>query len=420
MLILQFQIRMRIRFVIAVCIALMPWFVFSQTFGNSVSYLDDEVTQKIEMEGFGYYGSNIMDIETMNLFYKGGYFNSDLKAESLKRLGANNLLGAEYGARITYLNPYVKWLDSAGIFVTYEISGGGGVSFSEDLFRLVFQGNQGYLGDSAFFSGTEFANYAFKKTGIGYNKGNKLKVGLSLLEFDNYSYGMVDRGIYYSDANSDSLTMRLAGNWMTDKREKYTSPVGFGMGMDFEVNLPYKEVDTMNLPRLVFGVKNLGLFVSSREMNVIQVDTLYQYTGTEVNNISDFQNGLYSQTNVQDSLLPQMQQGRKVKLLPFEMYFYSTSNPMGKKMQLIYGMRYKFRVGMTPQLYIGGDWRPSETTIITPFLSFGGYSYFKTGVSIRKQFEKLNVGLSFNNIPGFLTKEAYQRSMSISLSYAFK
>lgn len=420
MQILQFLHRMRIKVLFSILTVLISLDVVSQTFGNSVSFFDDEVTQKVEMEGYGYYGSNVMDIETMNLFYQGGYFDNNLKSESLKRLGANNLFGGEYGTRITYLNPDVKWLDSAGIYVTYEINGGGGTSFSKDLFRLVFQGNQSYVGDSAYFSGTEFASYAFKKTGFGYNIDNKLKVGLSLLEFDNYSYGIVDRGVYYSDAESNSLTMRLGGNWMTNKRLKNTSPIGFGVGVDFEVNLPFKEEDTLNLPRLVFGVKNFGVFVSSKEMNVLEVDTLYQYTGSEVNNISDFQNGLFSQSSVKDTLLPQMEEMRKVRFLPFEMYFYSTSNPQGKKMQLIYGMRYRFGVAMVPQIYIGGDWRPSSTTIITPFLSFGGYSYFKTGVSVRKQFGDLKVGLSFNNVPGFLTREAYQRSLSLSLSYAIK
>ena len=89
-------------------------------------------------------------------------------------------------------------------------------------------------------------------------------------------------------------------------------------------------------------------------------------------------------------------------------------------MQLVYGMRYRFRVGMIPQIYLGGDWRPSATTIITPFLCFGGYSYIKTGLSIRKEFGKVRVGVSVNNVPGFLTKEAYQRSLSMSISYAIK
>lgn len=392
----------------------------SQSFGNSAAFFDDGEHQRIDLEGGGYFGSNVMDIETMTLFYQGGFFDNDLKSESLGRLGANNFFGAEYGGRISYLNPDVVWLDSAGIYVTYEMNGGGGVSFTEDLFRLVFEGNQRYLGDSAFFSGTEFSAYAFHKIGFGYNKGDRLKVGLSLLQFDNYTFGSISKGTYYSDPNADSLQLRLAGSWVTDSRKNRNSPIGVGVGVDFEINLPYKDEDTMNLPRLVFGVKNFGAFISTKQMRVLEVDTLYRYSGMELNNLSDFQSGLYDQNNLQDSLLPASDYKRIVRFLPFELYFYSNSNPNGKKMQLVYGMRYKFRVAMIPQIYLGGDWRPTPKTIITPFLSFGGYSYLKTGLSVRKEFGNLRVGVSFNNIPGFFTKEAYQKSISMSLSYAIK
>ncbi len=394
--------------------------VIAQSMGNNVSFMSDEVNQSIELEGFGAYGSNVMDVETMKLFYRGGFFDNDLKSESLNRLGTKNLLGGEYGARVSYLNPSVKWLDSAGFYVTYEINGGGGVSFTQDLFRLAFEGNQQYVGDSAILSGTEFTSYAFKKIGFGYNRGNRLKIGLALLSFDNYSFGQINRGLYYADPNNDSLSLRLSGDWISANKNNLGSPVGLGVGVDFEMNLPYENNDSLDIPRLVLGVRNFGVFVSSKQMDVLEIDTLYSYRGVEMNSMSDFQQDLFSEVALQDSLLPEPIQDRKVKLLPFEFYFYSTSNPAGKKMQLVYGMRYRFGVAMIPQIYIGGDWRPTPSTIITPYLQFGGYSYFKTGISIRKKIGNVGIGLAFNNVPGFLTREAYQQSLAITMSYGIK
>jgi hypothetical protein len=240
------------------------------------------------------------------------------------------------------------------------------------------------------------------------------------MSFDNYSYGMIDRGTYYADANSDSLHLMLSGNWMTDNGQTHNSPVGYGIGVDFEMNLPYEDIDSLDIPRMVFGVRNLGLFFSTKQMNVLAMDTLYSYAGFEVNNLTDFQSSLFPEAGVQDSLLPNMTTDRVFRFLPFELYFYSTSSPQGKKMQLVYGMRYRFGVAMVPQIYIGGDWRPTENMIITPFFNFGGYSYVKTGLSIQKQMGKLKMGIVANNVPGFFTREAYQQSLGISLSYGIK
>ncbi|CAG5078629.1 hypothetical protein [Parvicella tangerina] len=406
--------------VIFIGLAVLNYCALGQSMGHNISFFDEEVNQRVEVEGFGSYGSNVMDVETMKLFYQGGYFDEDLKAESIHRLTTKNLLGGEYGAHVTYLNPNVKWLDSAGVYLTYEIGGGGGVAFTQDLFKLVFVGNHDYVGDSAFLSGTEFTSYAYKKVGFGYNRGNKFKLGLSLLSFDNYSFGQINRGIYYSDAGSDSLSLMLSGDWMRGTKQQLNAPAGYGLGLDFEMNLPYEDTDSMNLPRLVVGVKNFGVFMSAKQMDVVEVDTLYNYSGVEMNSLAAFGEDLFSASSLQDSLLPDPVQQRKFRLLPFEFYFYSTSNPNGKKMQLIYGMRYRFGVSMIPQIYLGGDWRPTPTTIITPYMQFGGYSYFKTGVSIRKRIGNLGVGLNFSNVPGFITREAYQQSAAISLSYGIK
>lgn len=407
---------------IGVILVLLVWgeVSFAQSFGNNVSYFDESEMETVEVDGFGSFGSSALDLETMKLFYRGGFFDDLLKEESLNRLGIKNLFGGEYGMRMAYLNPNVKWLDSAGIYVCYELNGGAGVAFTEDLYRMVFEGNQNYLGDTALFSGTEFSSYAFRKVGFGYNRGNKLRVGVSLMAFDQYSYGIIDRGNYYTDPAGDTVNLRLSGSWMTDNYGSNGTPVGYGIGADFEINLPYENNDSVDIPRMIFGVKNLGLFFSSKQMNVLEIDSLYSYSGVELNNLSDLKNPLFSQQSLGDSLIPDLSQKRKFRVLPFELYFYSTSNPEGKKMQLVYGMRYRFGVSMIPQVYIGGDWRPSEHTIITPFLNFGGYSYIKTGLSIRQEFGKVKVGLAFNNVPGFFTREAYSQSLAISLSYGIK
>ncbi|MCB9196101.1 MAG: hypothetical protein H6598_07730 [Flavobacteriales bacterium] len=412
------------RLIYILILSQIVWFnATSQSMGNNVSYFDDKVQQVIEMDGYGSYGSNVMDVETMKLFYKGGFFEDDLKSESLKRLSGKNLIGGEYGFRIAYKQPYMGWMDSAGLYGCYEIGGAAGMSFTSDLFKLTFLGNQEYVGDSAMLSGMEVASFTYKKIGLGYIKAKEEvihQIGVSLMGFDSYSYGMLDRGVYSSTAEMDTLNLRLSGEWMSNSRVNQNSPVGFGIGVDYEAKLLPVTRDSVSMPMLVCGVKNLGVFFSTPHMNVMVLDTIYRYTSSEVNNISDLSDDLFPQNLSQDSLLPQFEQMRKFKMLPFEVYFYSPSDPFGKKLQLTYGMRYRYSVAMIPEIYLGGDWRPGPNTIVSSNLFFGGYSYFKIGLSIRKQIGNLRVGVALNNVPGFVTKEAYQQSLAISLSYGIK
>lgn len=389
---------------------------FTQGLGVNASYFDDSIHARIDVNGFGSFGSSVMDIETMKLFYNGGFYDEELKAESIKRLGGKNLFGGEYGFNMTYTSPSASFLEKGGFYLAYEMSGGAGIDFSQDVFRFIFEGNQQFSNDSAFFSGTQFSTYNYKKIGIGYNENNNLKYGLSLMSFNNYTSGMINRGVYFG--GEDTLKLRLDSDISMDDRSNHGSPVGYGLGADFEITLPLNpEDDTLDLPKLVLGFKNVGVFMSTKSMNNYRIDTIYNYSGVEANDLSLFQGGLPTREEVKDSILPENKQERIFKLLPFEFYFYSTSNPNGKKMQLVYGMRYRYGVAMVPLIYLGGDWRPNPSTIITPYLNFGGYSFVKMGVSLKRRFDKFYIGMACNNLPGYFSKEAYSRSISLNLSY---
>lgn len=397
--------------------------VSGQSMGNHVSFFDDKVEQVIELEGYGVYGSNVMDIETIKLFYEGGYFDEDLKNESINRLNAKNLIGGEYGMRLAYELPFIDGLDSSGLYVCYELGGAGGLAFTSDLFKLTFLGNQKFRSDTALMSGTEFSSFSFGKIGFGYIKPKEEivhQIGVSLMGFNSYTYGILDRGYYSSSVDGDSLQLRLSGEWMTNRRLGQESPVGYGIGVDYEAKLLPLKRDSLFMPMLICGVKNLGVFFSSSQMNVMNLDTTYYYASTEINNIADLSSDLFPHQLNQDSLLPAFEQVRKFRMLPFELYFYSPSDPFGRKLQLTYGMRYRYGVSMIPEIYLGGDWRPGSKTIISSNLFFGGYSYFKVGLSIRQEIGNLRIGVALNNVPGILSNEGYQQSLAISLSYGIK
>lgn len=391
----------------------------AQNLHNDVRYYDDEKVASIQFNSFGYYGSSVLDIHTSKLFYQGGFFNDNLKNESLNRLTDLNYFGGEYGVSMTYNNPISTMFDDAGFYASYELGGSAGMSFSEDLFRVIFQGNTGFIGDTARLGPMEISNYQFKKIGFGLNQDDRIKFGIGLLSFDAWQKARVSSGNLAVDNDLDSVTLGLEGRFRNSAT--VNAPAGFGVGMDLEVTFPLDvKNDTIGSAKLIAGIKNVGLFISNKNMVTYDVDGNYSFSGFNISSISDFQSSVLSASELQDSLVPKGVTDRIVDLMPFELYFYSTSRPDGKKLQLVYGFRYRYATGSMPQAYIGGDWRPNEKTIFSNYLHVGGYALFQWGMSLKKSMGKVKIGLTTNNLHGFFTNEAYSQSLGLTMSYVIK
>lgn len=407
------------RVALGVILFLVACQLYSQNLQNDVKYFDDEQHVTINFNSFGHFGSSVMDLHTSNLFYQGGFFNDNLKQESLNRLRDVNVFGGEYGFRMEYNNSLNHLFDSIGFYATLETGVSAGISFSEDLFRVVFQGNSSFVEDTAGLGPMEIANYQFNKIGFGLNKNDRIKLGIGLLTFDQWQKATLNTGNLALDQNLDSITLSMDGRFRNSAN--VNTPAGFGVGIDFEVVFPLGgKQDTVDNSKLVAGIRNLGLFVSNKSMATYDLDTTYSYSGFNISSISEFQSSILGTNQIQDSLTPKATVDRIVDLMPFELYFYATSRPDGKKFQLVYGFRYRYASAAMPQVYVGGDWRPNATTIFSNYLHFGGYAMIQWGMSLKKAMGNFKIGLASNNLHGFFTKEAYSQSLGLTMSYVIK
>jgi hypothetical protein len=246
-----------------------------------------------------------------------------------------------------------------------------------------------------------------------------VKIGIGLLSFDSWQKSKIEKANLYTQENLDSVYLDLQGDFRNAPGTG--QPVGIGVALDFEVIMPLKGLkDTIDNTKLVAGVKNLGVFISNKQMVSYYVDTNYSFSGFNIASISDFQTSLVSATDVQDSLVPKEEVDRIFDLLPFELYFFAPSRADGKKLQFVYGFRYRYGVGAMPQVYAGADWRPTHKFIFSNYIHLGGYAKVQWGMSFNKCIGDFKLGLSSNNLHGFFTKEAYSQSIGLTMSYAIK
>jgi hypothetical protein len=385
---------------------------------NDPSLLQEFPEKSIIYSGFGYYGSTAMDNETTSLFNNGGFYSTSLKKETQDRLNNYNYLGGEYSNKIEYTDSGSELLGGMGHYVNLELAGSQGLIFSKDLFNIVFEGNSNYIGDTAWLSRTEFSGYGYQKIGFGIANKGKFKVGLGLLNFTNYRSGTLDKSYLYTSPEADSIFLEAEGRF----KNGTGSSAGIGIGIDFELVSNLLSTDSIVTPSrgFVLGARNLGVYIGNPNTQNYILDTSYSFSGFEVNTFSDIQSELFATENLGDTLLPDAENKRHFELLPAEVYFYSPADPMGKKLQIIYGFRYRIKSATQAMITFGLNYRVSEKLQLNTYIIGGGYNYIQWGTSLTRKFNQVSLGLSVNNMIGLVSKEGYGKSASLTLKYTFK
>lgn len=396
---------------------------FSQNLGNEARFMKewDTIAAQINTSSYFNYGSTFLDRNMIDILRFGGFINDGLKKETLNRINTNNLIGGEYRSSWSFQDPGIYLIGRFGYYVNLEVGGLVGVNAARDFVPFVLKGNAPFVGDSAHIAPSEYTLYNYQKIGFGLNKHNRLKVGLSLMNFNQYEYGKIENGYVAVNDSFSSMQLSLKGNYERGDTSKnnYLSSKGIGIGIDLEAVIPLKFIDSLgaNIPNFVIGARNIGVFISSKNAMNYNLNTNYTFQGFEINSLQNFESSLFNLNAIQDSLTPNFETGRIVRLLPFELYFYSQSHSNGKRIQPIYGFRYINRSIANALGYIGIDWRTKKQSILSTYVNFGGFNRFQWGISWRKDWGKLQMGIVTNNVIGFISREAYGQSLGLTLNY---
>jgi hypothetical protein len=386
----------------------------------------DTSSVTISTTSFGHYGSTFFNGKMVNILRFGGFIDEDLKLETIDRLNKGNQLGiagGEFRSTWEFQDPTPRLLKKYGYYALVEVGGLAGGLAAKDLVPFVLNGSANYVGDTAFFAPTEMVNYSYQKLGVGINQNNRLKVGVSLLNFSQFTYGRIENG-YIAVADSfDQMTMVARGNYVQrdSAMTSFFNRAGVGLGLDMEVRIPLRPIDSLveqSTPHFVVGFKNLGAFISNRNTLAYNLRTNSTFSGFEVNSLQQFETSLFSLNSLADTLKLVADVGRQVTMLPFELYFYMPTLVDGKRIQPVAGFRYINRSVMRAMGYLGAEWRSvNNQTLISSYFTAGGFTRFQWGMSLRHDFGAVQIGIVSNNLLGWVTKEAYGKSLGVSVNY---
>jgi hypothetical protein len=393
---------------------------------NSVNW--DTTSATLTMNTFGHYGSTFLSGQMMNILRYGGFIDEDLKRETINRLNKGNqlgILGGEYRSSWEFSDPAARLLNKYGYYVTGEVGGLAGVYAARDLVPFMLNGNAQYVGDTAYFAPTEMASYSYQKIGIGINQNNRLKVGLSLMNFSQFSYGRIENGYIAVPDSFNQMSVTLRGGYVSQDTatRSFFNRAGIGLGIDMEVKIPLRPTDSISdqkTPHFVVGFKNLGAYFSNERTNNYTVRSNYTFNGFEVNSLQQFESSIFSLNSTIDSLRPAVSTGRMVEILPFELYFFMPTLSEGKRIQPVAGFRYINRSVLRAMAYLGAEWKSKNNQLfVSSYFTAGGFTRFQWGMSWRYDFASFQIGLVSNNLLGWFTEAALGRSVGVSLMYRF-
>lgn len=231
-------------------------------------------------------GSNGVPLSMISRFAFGGYISpSEMNDYQQLLSSAGNRMGAiqNYGINIYPVVGFPVTKNIALEKITLEIDDITGAKFNQDAFRLIFQGNTNYLGQTLNVGNnsveswrTRSLNFHFRKT---FSKWELIPT-VQLSQCLNYTNIQTQDIQLKSDALGDQID--FSGN-------AYAANSGYsfwgkGVGMQAGLIFAFKNIyqNQKNAFALSFGIKNFG-FYSISDVNVISRNAVWNADQTGLN-----------------------------------------------------------------------------------------------------------------------------------------
>lgn len=333
--------------------------------------------------GEGLIGSNVLDNSFMKTSFLGGHLaNSHLdkmqgELKDQNRAGFVAAAGIEfYNMRDTIFNR-PQWGIRAGFSTNYHSA----VSFSKDLYSVIYRGNTAFLNDTAMLGPLNFQYQAWQKMGFGiFNKHNLSSLTLSLVEGQKMQSMIVSEAGLYTSLNGDSLALSYRGDYLrSDKsRSGLANGSGLGVAVDLEYNLPLTDHNGV----ISISLRDFGFVAWNRMSEKINYDSLTSWTGVNVQDVFQLSADSIDLPGLKDSVHYSSQMKRLVAPLPASVHlrycrFFNEKNFYEA------GISMWPNKAAVPLVYAGLSHFINEHFLLNEKISFGGYGRFGLGAELQ-------------------------------------
>lgn len=396
---------------------------------NTDFFGDTTQTLNVQFTGNFIYGSTVMDNQFSSKFLFGGEIDRELKDRAYNNLSGNNRMGLDFNFKLIAEIPFdtifrkTNWSMLIGIESRDHVD----AFFGDDLFRLTFDGNKQFAGQTIDIGNTNYNRYRMQYLNFGFLNYKETNFGIAkegvivnFIKGEQHEAITVPRGSLYTERNGRELALDV--NYIYNASDTANEGVfafnGFGIGTDL-----FTEFYLKNGDKIYLGVQDLGFVYWNKNSLELSADSAYTFNGVEVDNIFDLNDSIIdkiSKDSIIDAVASTDEKGDYSIALPTAIHITYTK-VFNEKWKLNGGFYYKILSNYFPFFYVNGYYYFTPKFTMKMQLAYGGYGKINVGLAVAKsigQFADIYIGT--NNIEGLLIPDkAYSNSGFIGLKKYF-
>lgn len=371
-------------------------------------------------------GSNGMSNRLANKLIWGRYIDSEIKKQSSHHLNKQNNLGINLNYNICAFYKGNEKFDYLIGIKNQEIINS---TYSQDLFNLIFYGNQSFKNKSANLGNCNFNFLKFQEIKFGammhkVDSIGKIGVSVSFIKGENLFYLNTNKlSSLYTSADGSEIIFNSNFNMaLSDAtNNNLISFNGMGASADIFFETPYKsKLGKKSI--LTVSANNIGFIHWNNKSIQYSSDSSLHFIGYKINNLNDLKDSTINRLN-KDSLLRNLSNERLEGfnmniptnlILINKIYF-------GKELfSLSTGFRYIFNANYKPYLFIEPEYKLKNLTF-TLHTGYGGYARFNIGASIILNTENWFIKFGSNSLQGFiLPKSVFAQALYLTFAKKIK
>ena len=365
----------------------------------------------IGVNAVGFANSNSITSHFLYGFLDGRKINNTHKEDILGRSNDQNRFGFEtsmdfYVSKRGY-RLFNQYHNSALFFRTADRQILN-IDFSKELISLALYGNKQYKGNSIDLGHLDLNFYRFQQFQVGWfssHKRHSFGFGLSYLNGERLlSFNSSNLSLGTSELGDEvKIYAVLEAHQSDTANQKFLANNGNGASIDlfhqfdFNISLP-KDTLTATLRT---NVTDLGMIIWDNRTVNYDVDSSYNYLGTQIDDIFDLGDSILTYVtpdSIYDALTTRTSKGVQEVKLPVT--FQTELEVNYRKWTYGVGGVYKLFANYTPFGYLKARRELSETFIVGGNIGYGGYGTLSYGIETFINLAPIQIGIGSKHLEG--------------------
>jgi hypothetical protein len=373
---------------------------------------------------FGSYsaGSSAITNELMNSFYTGRFITDAQKQRVESKLRSSNRLGGDADGGLYYLHKRDSLCHTkiSAWFVAVKERNHVNARFSKDLFKLAFEGNSQYRGQTADLGNFNLNLQQYQQFQAGVLTDH-FGISLSVYSGQQFLELQAKKAQLYTSTYGDHL------DFNTSYRMALSDPShtgagasnGIGSGLDLFARMPLT-LSNGQKADLIVELGDLGFIRWNAKTRGYQNDTSYHFDGFTLKNAFQLGDTSLHYTPKSAVHVHVQEKGAYGTALPtlLDIKFV----PQGIHYQFVLGLWYRFSADCVPYGYARFLYHLSPRFRLSLEAGYGGYARFQTGLQVQGQLTKgftVKAGTQ-NMLAYFSPAQSWGQGVYVSLSKSFR